>query len=333
MGELVLAIETSCDETSVAVVRDRKILGLSISSQIDIHREFGGVVPEIASRKHIEAILPVMDDAMEQAGVNFKDIDLIASTQGPGLIGALLVGISAAKSLAIALDIPIVAVNHMRGHIAANYIENNLEPPYIALVVSGGHTYLIEVLSYTEMKLRGRTRDDAAGEAYDKIGRRMGLAYPGGPVIDKLAKNGKDIYNFPRVIIDGYDFSFSGLKTAVINKIHEFEQRGEDFSKEDMATSFQEAVVDVLVEKTFQLIDETGLNKIAISGGVSANSRLQERVKEVGDEKGVQVFFPSPIYSTDNAAMIGVEGLIKYKAEGGSDLSFRAIPNLGLGDL
>lgn len=331
---IVLAIESSCDETSAAVIENgREVRGLVISSQIDIHRKYGGVVPEIASRKHLEAICPVIDDALQQAGCDFSDLDLIAVTQGPGLVGALLVGISAAKSLSLALGIPIVAVNHMAGHVAANYIEHrDLKPPFVSLVVSGGHTYLVDVKSYTEYEVRGRTKDDAIGEAYDKVARRMGLSYPGGPEMDRLAKSGNPTIVFPRVLQkeDSYDFSFSGLKTAVINYLNGFEQKNMSYCKEDVAASFQEAAMDVLIEKCFRLLEETGYDKIAMAGGVAANSRLRARMEERGRAKGVQIFHPSPIYCTDNAAMIGVSGYYSYLQHGASGLDFRAIPNLGL---
>lgn len=330
----VLAIESSCDETSAAIIEDgRDVRGLVISSQIDIHRKYGGVVPEIASRKHLEAICPVIDDALSQAGCVFPDLDLIAVTQGPGLVGALLVGISAAKSLSLALGIPLVAVNHMAGHIAANYIEHrDLKPPFVSLVVSGGHTYLVDVKSYTEYEVRGRTKDDAIGEAYDKVARRMGLPYPGGPEMDRLAKLGNPSIAFPRVLQNenSYDFSFSGLKTAVINYLNGFEQKNMCYCKEDVAASFQEAAMDVLIEKCFRLQEETGYDKIAMAGGVAANSRLRARMEERGQGKGVRIFYPSPIYCTDNAAMIGVSGYYSYLENGASGLEFRAVPNLGL---
>lgn len=330
----ILAIESSCDETSAAVIEDgRDVRGLVISSQIDIHRKYGGVVPEIASRKHLEAICPVIDGALEQAACNFRDLDLIAVTQGPGLVGALLVGISAAKSLSLALGIPIVAVNHMAGHIAANYIEHrDLKPPFLSLVVSGGHTYLVEVRSYTDYLVRGRTKDDAIGEAYDKVARHMGLPYPGGPEMDRIAKLGMPSISFPRVLQkeDSYDFSFSGLKTAVINYLNGFEQKKLLYSKEDVAASFQEAAMDVLVEKCFRLQEGTGYDTVAIAGGVAANTRLRHRMEETGKKKGVRIVYPSPIYCTDNAAMIGVSGYYSYLENGASGLEFRAVPNLGL---
>ena len=258
---LTLGIETSCDETSCAVIKDgREILSNIISSQIDIHKEYGGVVPEVASRKHIENINLVVEEALKEANVKFSDIDLVGVTQGPGLVGALLIGISTAKGLAYSIDKPLIGVNHIHGHICANYIENKeLEPPFTCLVVSGGHSYLLHVKSYTEYELVGRTRDDAAGEAFDKVARALGLEYPGGPIIDRLAKIGnKEAIDFPRVMLekDSYDFSFSGLKTAVLNYLNQMEQKNEEIIVEDVAASFQEAVLDVLVDKSFRLAKE-----------------------------------------------------------------------------
>lgn len=327
-----LAIESSCDETSCAVLDDRKLIGLSISSQTDIHKEYGGVVPEIASRKHLEAILPMIDEALNKAKINLSELELISVTQGPGLIGALLVGISAAKSLSAALRIPIKAVNHMTGHIAAIYLNYpDLKPPFISLVVSGGHTYLVEVKSFTDFSLIGTTRDDAAGEAFDKVARSIGLPYPGGIEIDKIAKSGnKEAFNFPRVMVKerNYDFSFSGLKTAVINELNKLKKKG--YRKEDVAASFQEALCDVLVEKSFRLAEEKKLKTIAMAGGVAANSRLREKMLSEGFERKIKVIYPEPLYCTDNAAMIGVAGYDFYKAEGESSLDFTAKPNLEL---
>lgn len=329
-----LAIESSCDETSAAVLEDRRLLGLSISSQIDIHKEYGGVVPEIASRKHVEAILPVIDEAMETAGKNFNDLDFLSVTQGPGLIGALLVGISAAKSLSIALDIPLRAVNHIAGHIAAIYLNySDLKPPFVSLVVSGGHTYLIEVKDFTDFKIYGSTKDDAAGEAFDKVARTIGLPYPGGVEIDRLAKIGdKTAFDFPRVMIheDNYDFSFSGLKTAVINELHSRDQKNIVYKKEDVAASFEEAITDVLIYKTLKLAENKNSEIIALTGGVAANSRLRERMKKEAEQKGIKVIYPDPVFCTDNAAMIGVSGYDFFMKYGASDLGFMANPNLDL---
>ncbi len=330
---LVLGIESSCDETAAAVIEDgRKICSNVISSQIDIHKKYGGVVPEVASRKHLEIISQVVKDALNQANIGIKDIDLIGATRGPGLIGALLVGLSYGKALAFGNNIPFVGVNHMEGHICANYLDTDLKPPYISLVVSGGHTYLIFVKSYLEFKVIGRTRDDAAGEAYDKVARTLGLGYPGGPKIDKLAKEGRETFEFPRVMLkeDNYDFSFSGLKTAVLNHINSSKMKGEEILVEDLATSFQEAVLDVLVGKTMKLSQELNINTIAVSGGVSANDGLRSRFLSLEKEMGLKTYFPSKVLSTDNAAMIGAAAYYQYLREGESDFSIKAVANLGL---
>lgn len=331
----ILAIETSCDETSVAVLKDgREVLSNIISSQIDIHKKFGGVVPEIASRKHIESINNILQEALDTAGMGFSDIDLIAVTQGPGLVGALLVGLSTAKALAYGLDIPIIGVNHIEGHICANYIQHkDLKPPFTCLIVSGGHTYLIHVNDYVDYELVGRTRDDAAGEAFDKVARAIGLPYPGGPQIDRLAKIGnKDAIHFPRVIIDErtYDFSFSGLKTAVLNHINQAKQRNEEIVIEDLAASFQAAVLDVLVDKSFRLAKERNSNKLVIAGGVAANEGLRASLEERGKKEGVEIFYPSRVLCTDNAAMIGSAGYFNYKSAKVSDLGMNVMPNLDL---
>ncbi len=332
---LTLAIETSCDETSCAVIRDgREVLSNIISSQIEIHKRFGGVVPEIASRKHIEIINNIVQEAIDKAEVEFEDIDLIGVTKGPGLVGALLIGLSTAKALAYALDKPIVGVNHMEGHICANYIEHkDLKPPFTCLIVSGGHSYLIYVKGYTDYELIGRTRDDAAGEAFDKVARTLGLAYPGGPLIDKLAREGnKDAIDFPRVMLekDSYDFSFSGLKTAVLNYINNMEQKGEKIVVEDVAASFQQALLDVLVDKSFKLAREKGSNKLVIAGGVAANSGLREMMESRGKKESVDIFYPSRTLCTDNAAMIGSAAYFNYQAGNESDLHLNVNPNLSL---
>lgn len=331
---LTLAIETSCDETSCGVVRDgREVLSNIISSQIEIHRVYGGVVPEIASRKHIENINLIIQEALDEAKVGFEDIDFISVTQGPGLVGALLVGLASAKAMAYGLDIPLVGVNHIEGHICANFIQHkDLEPPFTCLIVSGGHTYLIDVEDYTKYKLYGRTRDDAAGEAFDKVARAMGLPYPGGPVIDKLAfeGDGKSIL-FPRVFLEekSYDFSFSGLKTAVLNHLNQLKQRGEEPDIKDIAASFQEAVLEVLVEKTFRLSSETGRDKIVIAGGVAANKGLRNSMEERGKLEGVKIYYPSPVLCTDNAAMIGSAGYYNFINGVRSPLDLKVDPNLG----
>lgn len=330
-----LAIETSCDDSSVAILKnEREVLTNLISSQIDTHALFGGVVPEIASRKHLEAINPLIDKAIEDANISYDDIDLITVTKGPGLIGSLLVGISAAKALALALDKPLVGANHMKGHICANYLSNkDLEPPFVCLVVSGGHTYLCKVADYNDIEVVGSTRDDAAGESYDKVARKIGLGYPGGPKIDKLAKegNGKAI-DFPRVMLEkgSYDFSFSGLKTAVLNYAHNEEQKGNEVNRADLAASFQEAVVDVLVEKSLNLLEETGYKQFAISGGVAANSRLRERFTEELTKRDIKFYYPDTILCTDNAAMIAMAGYLDYKAGVRDDTYMKVYPNLDL---
>ena len=332
---LTLAIETSCDETSSSVIKDgREVLSNVISSQIEIHRKYGGVVPEIASRKHIESINTIIQESLDQANVTFKDIDLIGVTRGPGLVGALLIGISTAKALAYGLDIPLVGVNHIEGHVCANYIEhNNLKPPFTCLIVSGGHTYLVQVNDYTDYELVGRTRDDAAGEAFDKVARSLGLPYPGGPFIDNLSKTGnKDAISFPRVMLESksYDFSFSGLKTAVLNYLNQKEQKNEDIVIEDVASSFQQAVLDVLVDKTFRLAHERNSKKIVLAGGVASNQGLRDMMHARGLKENIEIFYPSRTLCTDNAAMIGSAAYFNYKAGTESDLSLNVMPNLGL---
>lgn len=332
---ITLAIETSCDDSSVAIMKnDREILINLISSQIDTHALFGGVVPEIASRKHLEAINPLIDKALADTGLAYEDIDLVTVTKGPGLIGSLLVGISAAKALALATGAPLVGANHMKGHICANYLSNkDLEPPFVSLVVSGGHTYLCKVADYNDIEVVGTTLDDAAGESFDKVARKIGLGYPGGPKIDKLAKEGDETaIDFPRVMLKkgSLDFSFSGLKTAVLNYAHNKEQKGEEVNKADLAASFQEAVVDVLVDKSLMLLEETGYDKFAISGGVAANSRLRERfTKELG-ERNIGFYYPDTILCTDNAAMVAMAGYLDYK-DGVRDTTYMKVyPNLDL---
>ena len=329
----VLAVESSCDETSVAVVEDgREVYSNVIASQIDTHKKFGGVVPEIASRQHVEAINTVLKEGLDQAGVKLEDIDIIAATKGPGLIGALLVGLSAGKALALATGKPFVGVNHIVGHVCANYISfKDLEPPFIGLIISGGHTYLIEVKDYVDFTLHGRTVDDAVGEAFDKVARSLGLAYPGGPLIDALAKKGKETIEFPRVMIkeDNYNFSFSGLKTAVLNYLNSTRLRGEEIVTEDVCKSFQEAVVDVLLEKSFRLAREKNMDKIVLCGGVSANSRIREAFEERGREENIKIFYPELKLCTDNAAMIASAAYYEYMAGKVDEENF-ANPNLGL---
>ncbi len=330
-----MGIETSCDDSCVSILKnERELLVNLISSQIDIHTIFGGVVPEIASRKHLEAINPLIDKALSDTNLSFSDIDLIAVTKGPGLMGSLLVGISAAKGLNLATGTPMLGVNHIEGHICANYLAHKeLEPPFVSLVVSGGHTYLVHVKGYTDYEIIGKTRDDAAGESFDKIARTMDLGYPGGPKIDKLAKEGdKEAADFPRVMLekDSYDFSFSGLKTAVINHIHNASQKNEDFDKADIAASFQEAVVDVLVEKSMRLVDELTLDTFTLSGGVAANTRLQERLAAECAKRDVKFYYPPIELCTDNAAMIAITGYLNYKDGDRSDTFMKVYPNLEL---
>lgn len=305
----ILAIESSCDDTSVAVVRDgRQVLSCVISSQIDIHTRFGGVVPEIASRNHISAIDNVTAKALADSGLTLKDIDAIAVTQGAGLIGSLLVGISYAKALSFATGIPLIAVNHIEGHIAGNYITHKeLTPPFVCLLVSGGHTALVKVDDYNHHELLGSTLDDAVGEAFDKVSRLLGLGYPGGPAVQRMAEGGKDNIEFTRHHADnlGLNFSFSGKKTAVINYLHTLEQRGEKPNPHDVCASFQNWVVDDLTSKAIQACKQTGLNKLVLAGGVSANRALRTRLDALANKENIQVFYPELIYCTDNAAMIG----------------------------
>lgn len=336
MKDLIsMAIETSCDETSVAILKNgRDVLVNLISSQIEVHKRFGGVVPEVASRLHLESINSIIKQALEEAKIEFKDLDFISCTKGPGLIGALLVGVSASKALSYSLDIPLVGVNHMEGHICANYITHkDLEPPFISLVVSGGHTYLIEVLGYDRYEIIGRTKDDAAGESFDKIARALGLPYPGGPQVDRLAKKGNpEAIPFPRVMIDSkdYDFSFSGLKTAVLNYINQQKQKNQEIIVEDISASFQASVMDVLVEKSFRLAKEKNYGIIAVSGGVAANSELKRRMEARGKDEGIKIYFPEPILCTDNGAMIGCAGFYNFIHGQRDGLDLKVDPNLEL---
>ena len=332
---IILAIESSCDETAASIVENgRNVLSNIISSQIEIHKQFGGVVPEVASRKHVENINDVVMESLEKANISHDEIDAIAVTYGPGLVGALLVGINFAKGLSYAWQKPLIGVNHIEGHICANYIENKeLDPPFICLVASGGHTHLVYVKDYGEYEIMGKTRDDAAGEAYDKIARAIGLGYPGGPLIDKVAKAGnKEAIRFPRVIIDEntLDFSFSGLKSAVLNYIHNSEQKNEKIVVEDVAASFQEAVVDVLVSKTMKAAQVKNCHTIALAGGVSSNSRLREVMQEECLKHNYKFTKPSPIFCTDNGAMIGSAAYYKYLKNQFANSSLNAMPNLEL---
>ena len=334
---LILAIESSCDETAAAVVKNgREVLSNVINTQIAIHTEYGGVVPEIASRKHIENINPVIRKALEDAGVTLDDIDAIGVTYGPGLVGALLVGVAEAKAIAFAKNKPLVGVHHIEGHISANYVENKeLEPPFVALVVSGGHTHLVKVNDYGEYEIVGRTRDDAAGEAFDKVARAIGLGYPGGPKIDKLAKEGNpDAIEFPRAHVDDapYDFSFSGIKSAVLNYINSTNMQGKEINRADVAASFQKAVVDALVSRAVRLAKECGMDKLAIAGGVASNSALRAAIQEECTKNNISFYSPSPVLCTDNAAMIGAAAYYEYIKGIRHGYDLNAIPNLKLGE-
>ncbi|MBE5963476.1 MAG: tRNA (adenosine(37)-N6)-threonylcarbamoyltransferase complex transferase subunit TsaD [Lachnospira sp.] len=334
---IILAIESSCDETAAAVVKNgRDVLSNVISSQIDLHTLYGGVVPEIASRKHMEQINQVIEQALDKANVTFDDITAIAVTYGPGLVGALLVGVACAKSLAYALKKPLIGVHHIEGHISANYIENaDLEPPFVCLVVSGGHTHLVNVKDYGEYEILGRTRDDAAGEAFDKVARAVGLGYPGGPKIDKLAKEGNpNAIEFPRAKIDGsvYDFSFSGLKSAVLNYINSCEMKNIEINKADLVASFQSSVVESLVTRAMMAVKEMNTDKIAIAGGVASNTAFRDAMLKACKENNVKFYRPSAIYCTDNAAMIGAAAYYDYINGKRSGLDLNAVPNLKLGE-
>lgn len=334
---LILAIESSCDETAAAVVRNgREVLSNIISSQIELHKLYGGVVPEIASRKHIEKINQVMEEALSEAGKELKDMDAIAVTYGPGLVGALLVGVSAAKAVSFASGIPLVGVHHIEGHISANFIENEeLEPPFICLVVSGGHTHLVVVKDYGEYEIIGQTRDDAAGEAFDKVARAIGLGYPGGPKIDKLSKEGNpDAIVFPRAKVGDsvYDFSFSGLKSAVLNYLNSCQMKGSEVNRADVAASFQKAVTDVLVEHALAAVKEYGFDKFAIAGGVASNSSLRAAFETACAREKISFYHPSPIFCTDNAAMIGAAGYYEFIKGTRSGMDLNAVPNLRLGE-
>jgi N6-L-threonylcarbamoyladenine synthase len=334
---LILAIESSCDETAAAVVKNgREILSNVIYSQIALHTVYGGVVPEIASRKHIEKINQVIKQALVDAGKELQDMSAIAVTYGPGLVGALLVGVSAAKAISFASGIPLIGVHHIEGHISANFIENkNLEPPFVCLVVSGGHSHLVVVKDYGEYEIIGKTRDDAAGEAFDKVARAIGLGYPGGPKIDKVSKEGNpDAVHFPRAKVVGaeYDFSFSGLKSAVLNYLNTCEMKGESVNQADVAASFQKAVVDVLVEHSIHAVKEYGFNKFAIAGGVASNSSLRKVFETECEKNGIDFYYPSPMLCTDNAAMIGTAGYYEYRKGVRHGLDLNAVPNLKLGE-
>ncbi|MFV0362569.1 MAG: tRNA (adenosine(37)-N6)-threonylcarbamoyltransferase complex transferase subunit TsaD [Suipraeoptans sp.] len=333
----ILAIESSCDETAAAVVKNgREVLSNVISSQIDVHTLYGGVVPEIASRKHIERINQVIKKSLSDANVTLNEIDAIAVTYGPGLVGALLVGVAEAKAIAFALEKPLIGVHHIEGHIAGNFIEHrDLKPPFFSLIVSGGHTHLVKVTDYGEFDIIGKTRDDAAGEAFDKVARAIGLGYPGGPKIDKVSKEGNpDAITFPRASIadSPYDFSFSGVKSAVLNYINGQQMKGESYSQADVAASFQKAVTDVLVEHTMRAAKEFDMDSIALAGGVASNSALRAAMQSACDEIGIKLYIPSPIYCTDNAAMIGSAAYYEYLKGKRDGWDLNAVPNLKLGE-
>ena len=331
----IMAIESSCDETSVAIVKNgREVISNVISSQIDMHKKFGGVVPEVASRMHLEVINNIVREALDEAKITLEEIDAIAVTKGPGLVGALLVGISEAKALSYACKKPLIGVNHMKGHICAALITHKeLEPPFICLLVSGGHTYLVHVKGHNDMEVIGKTIDDACGEAYDKVARCLGMNYPGGPEVEKLAKLGnEEAIDFPRVMLDknSYNFSFSGLKTAVLNYLNSKKQKNEEISKEDVCASFQRAVFDVLIYKTERLMKEKNLDKLVVSGGVSANNTLRTEIEKMCEKNNFKSYFPSKILCTDNAAMIASSGYYEYISGVRSDLTLNVEPNLEL---
>ena len=334
---LILAIESSCDETAASVVKNgREVLSNVISSQIALHTLYGGVVPEIASRKHIEKINQVIESALAEADVTLEEITAIAVTYGPGLVGALLVGVAEAKALAYAAKKPLVGVHHIEGHVSANFIENpDLEPPFVCLIVSGGHTHLVIVKDYGEFEIIGHTRDDAAGEAFDKVARAVGLGYPGGPKVDKAAREGNPhAIDFPRAKVgdNPYDFSFSGLKSAVLNYINHAKMTGEEICVPDLAASFQNAVVESLVSRAIMAAKEYGYDKLAIAGGVASNSALREGMKAACEKEGIRFYHPSPIYCTDNAAMIGAAAYYEYQKGARSGWDLNAVPNLKLGE-
>ena len=327
---ITLGIESSCDETSVAVVKNgREVLSNVINSQIKIHEKFGGVVPEIASRNHVEAISGVTKKALEDANITYDDIDNIACTYGPGLVGALLVGVSYAKALSYALNKPLTGTNHIEGHIAANYITHkDLKPPFICLIISGGHTHLVHIKNYDEFEILGKTRDDAIGEAFDKVARVIGLGYPGGPKVDKLAKEGKANIELPKTHVDGLDFSFSGVKTAIINLHH----KNPEINKADLCASFEKYVTEILVNNAIKASQELGIKTIALAGGVSANSYIREQFINL-EKQGYKIYYPEPILCTDNAAMIASAGYYRFISGVTSDLTLNAVPNLKISNI
>lgn len=333
----ILAVETSCDETSAAVVKNgREVLSNVISTQIDIHKKFGGVVPEVASRKHLENVNMIVQEALLQAGASLQDIDAVAVTSGPGLVGALLIGLTTAKAIAYSINKPLIGVNHIEGHIAANYIQHQeLQPPFVCLVASGGHSHIVKVLDYNRFEILGQTRDDAAGEAFDKIARALGLGYPGGPLIDKISVQGNpEAISFPRAFLEegSFDFSFSGLKSAALNYLNSLKMKGEEPHIANVAASFQAAVVEVLAEKLIRAAREQGSKYAVLAGGVAANSRLRQELKRLGEERGIEVLYPSPILCTDNAAMIGSAAYYRYINGTQADMTLNARPNLTIGD-
>ena len=334
---LILAIESSCDETAASVVKNgRCVLSNIISSQIAIHTLYGGVVPEIASRKHIEKINQVVEAALKEADVTLDDIDAIGVTYGPGLVGALLVGVAEAKAIAYAKKKPLVGVHHIEGHVSANYIEHpDLEPPFLCEIISGGHTHLVIVKDYGSFEILGRTRDDAAGEAFDKVARAIGLGYPGGPKIDKLAKEGNPhAIDFPRAHMEDapYDFSFSGVKSAVLNHLNKCRMTGEPIVEADIAASFQQAVVDVLVDNAIRAAKDYHMDRLAIAGGVASNGGLRAAMEAACEKEGIRFYRPSPIFCTDNAAMIGVAAYYEYQKGTRHGWDLNAVPNLKLGE-
>ncbi len=326
---LILGVESSCDETSVSVVRNgREVLSNVIKSQIDIHKEYGGVVPEIASRCHTEVINQITKQAVKEAGIELNDIDAIAVTQGPGLVGALLVGVSYAKGLSYVLKKPLVGTNHIEGHIAGNYLTYpDLKPPFLCLIISGGHTHLVKVSDYNEFEILGKTRDDAVGEAFDKVARVIDLGYPGGPKIDKLAKEGNANIKLPMAHVDGLDFSFSGIKTAVINLNH----KDPNINKADLCASFEDAVTEMLLQNVDKAVQMYGFDKIVLAGGVSRNSYIRKKFDEYRENHNVEVYYPEPILCTDNAAMIASAGYYNFINGKRSELNMNAIPNLKIG--
>lgn len=327
----ILAIETSCDETAASVVRNGyEVLSNVVNSQIESHKRFGGVVPEVASRHHVENITMVIEEALVEAHMTWDDIDAVAVTEGPGLIGALLVGINAAKALALAHSKPLIPVHHIAGHVYANHIEERLTFPMLALVISGGHTELVLMKDHMAFEVIGETRDDAVGEAYDKVARTIDLPYPGGPHVDRLAASGEDVLEFPRPIMDDYDFSFSGLKSAVINKLHNLNQKGISYNKEDVAASFQASVIDVLTTQTFKALKDYDIKQLLICGGVAANRGIRARMETMCDSNDVKLLIPPLNLCTDNAAMIGAAAYYEYIAGkfGAMDLNGRSNINL-----